>query len=190
MGDLADHGVAHSVIAGLGEAWDGVDAVLYCAAVTHLSPITHTRPSDWTRLFRSNVIGAASVAGAALPALAMSGGRFAALSSDSVAQPMAGLLAYSSSKAALEHLLASLPVEAPAVPVTRIIVGPTHTGLASGFDPELLGRYFQEWTASGWFDGVVPQEPVVVASEIVAQWLDVPTPDLPSTLDLSYLSRP
>ncbi len=190
VGDAAADGVAASFAAQADEVWGGLDAVLYCAAVTHLAPLEAMSSADWSRLFASNTVGAAHVAAATLPLLHRSGGRFAALSSDSVDAPLEGLLAYSVTKAALNHLLATLGVEFPGVPVTRIVIGPTTTDLAAAWDPALMGAYFERWIATGWFDEVTPQPVEVPAAAIVRRWLEAPATDLAPVLDLSVLSRP
>jgi 3-oxoacyl-[acyl-carrier protein] reductase len=83
---------------------------------------------DWTRSLRANLEGTALTVRAALPHLARSiAGRIVLISSGVSRQGMAGATAYSTAKAALDGLLASLKWEAGAAGVLVNIVSPGFT---------------------------------------------------------------
>lgn len=168
------------------ERLGGLDTVVYSAGVNHLALLPATGEEDWRRLFETNVVGAASIVAAALPALRAVGGRVALLSSDSVADPWPGLGAYVATKAALEALTAAWRAEEPAVSFTRAVVGPTLTGMAEAWDPELAAAMFERWHAEGRFDGIEPQPPEVVAAALV-EWAALA--EVPTDLDLHLLAR-
>ena len=185
--DVRDDATCRAAVADAAERLGGIDAVVYATGVNHLAPLAETTPEDWRRLFETNVVGAASVVAAALPALRASGGRVALLSSDSVADPWPGLGAYAATKAALETVTAAWRAEEPDVTFSRVIVGPTITGMAEAWDPERSVAMFERWHAEGRFEGVDPQLPEVVAAELVA-WVGDPEP--PTELDLQGLAKP
>lgn len=171
-----------AMVASAVEALGGLDGVVYAAGINRLALLCDTDAAIWRDLFDTNVIGAALVARAALPELRARRGRIALLSSDSVAHPFPALGAYAASKAALEVTAASLRQEEPDIDVGCIVVGPTLTGMASDWDPDLSRRMFDRWVQEGRFDGVTPMEPDVVANRIV-DWLAADDP--PDDVDLS-----
>lgn len=185
--DVRDDTACRAAVAGAADRLGGIDAVVYATGVNHLAPLAETTPDDWRRLFETNVVGAASVVAGALPALRASGGRVALLSSDSVADPWPGLGAYAATKAALETVTAAWRTEEPDVTFSRVIIGPTITGMAEAWDPERSVAMFERWHAEGRFEGIDPQLPEVVAAELVA-WVGDPEP--PTELDLQGLAKP
>ncbi|MFN8039801.1 MAG: SDR family oxidoreductase [Acidimicrobiales bacterium] len=185
--DVRDDVTCRAAVATAADRLGGIDAVVYATGVNHLAPLAETTTDDWRRLFETNVVGAASVVAGALPALRVSGGRVALLSSDSVADPWPGLGAYAATKAALETVTAAWRAEEPDVTFSRVVVGPTITGMAEAWDPERSVAMFERWHAEGRFEGVDPQPPEVVAAELV-RWVAAARP--PEELDLQWLARP
>ena len=185
--DVRDDRACRAAVADAADRLGGIDAVVYATGVNHLAPLAETTTDDWRRLFETNVVGATSVVAGALPALRASGGRVALLSSDSVADPWPGLGAYAATKSALETVTAAWRSEEPDVTFSRVIIGPTITGMAEAWDPDRSVAMFERWHAEGRFEGVDPQPPEVVAAELV-RWVAAPEP--PEELDLRWLARP
>lgn len=184
--DVRDDRACRAAVADAADRLGGIDAVVYATGVNHLAPLAETTTDDWRRLFETNVVGAASVVAGALPALRASRGRVALLSSDSVADPWPGLGAYAATKSALETVTAAWRSEEPDVTFSRVVIGPTLTGMAEAWDPERSAAMFERWHAEGRFEGVDPQPPEVVAAELVA-W--VAAVDPPVELDLQGLAK-
>ncbi|MGO8873083.1 MAG: hypothetical protein ACLQPH_17100 [Acidimicrobiales bacterium] len=65
--------------------------------------------------------------------------------SHSVGRPWPGLVPYASSKAALDELVLGLRSEEPCLRTVRVVVGPTATPFADGWDPEVAGPLFERW---------------------------------------------
>jgi len=169
-----------SVAAAIDRAVDelsGLDTVLYATGITHLAPLAETSADDWQALFETNVVGAALVTVAALPALRAASGRARVgyLSSHSVPQPWPGLVAYAASKAALETMIQGWRTEAPDVAFTRIVVGPTMTPMADDWDPTRASEHFERWNREERLAGIEPVAPEAVAAEILG-WLADPKP--------------
>lgn len=170
----------------------GLDTVVYSTGVTHLAPLAQTTADDWRRVLDTNLVGAALVTRVALPALnaaaADSGNRsrIAYLSSHAVGAAWPGLGAYVASKAALNEMVTVWAAEHTDVSFTRIIVGPTLTGMADAWSPELAEQYFARWAEEGRFDAHVPQPPQLVAAHVV-EWMR--SEARPGVLDLTRLSR-
>ncbi|MCX7619355.1 MAG: SDR family oxidoreductase [Acidimicrobiales bacterium] len=165
-----------------------LEIVVYSAGITHLAPLAITSADDWRRVLETNVVGAALVTRAVLPALVETSqvkgrpGRIAFLSSHSVGGQWAGLGAYVSSKAALDEMVSVWAAEHPQVFFTRIVVGPTLTGMADGWDPECAEEFFARWAAEGRFEAHEPEPPEKVAARIVAWMQD---DRVPPVLDLA-----
>ncbi len=158
----------------------GLDTLVYATAINHLVLLAETDIDTWRDLLETNLVGAALVTRATLPALVSAGGRVAFLSSDSVARPFPGLGAYAASKAGLETLTAAWRAEVSEVTFTRVVVGPTLTGMADGWDPDLAATMFEWWHSIGYLDRE-PVEPEWVAQRMV-RWMAAEDP--PEELDL------
>ena len=131
----------------------GLDALVYAAGTTVLTPLDATGPEEWTEIFTVNVFGAAQITRAALPHLASrtSDGRAVFLSSDSAVKPYPGLVAYGASKAALSAFCQGLASEFDLLRVTEVVVGPTvDTEVADHFDPDQFGVWFARWCDGGF----------------------------------------
>lgn len=150
------------------EVLGGLDALVYGAASLPLGWLAETDADIWHNVLETGVIGAAIVTRAALTALRESRGRVVYLSSDAVARPQPGLVPYLVDKAALDTLLVGWRNEVPDVSFTRVVVGPTITGISSGWDPDLAAEMFALWQADnyGRYRAVMTSEQV--AEQVLA----------------------
>ncbi len=149
-GDVRQEGACEALVNRAVATLGGLDALVYAAGVAPLGPAAALGAGEWHDVLATNVVGAALVTAAALPALGDAGGRAAYLSSDSVVRPRPGLVPYASSKAALEALVRGWRAECPAVGFSIVRVGPTLTPFADGWDPGLLAAYMDRWSAAGY----------------------------------------
>jgi NAD(P)-dependent dehydrogenase (short-subunit alcohol dehydrogenase family) len=146
----------------------GLDAIVYTAGMAPLGRLADTPSEVWRAVLETNVVGAVLVVRAALAELARQRGRVVALSSDSVTRPLPALVPYAASKAALETVLAGWRAECPQVAFTRMAVGPTLTGFADGWAPELAAEMFPWWQAHGYLsEALQTMAPEEVAAEVV-----------------------
>lgn len=135
------------------DALGGLDALVYAVGRTGLTPLDSAGQDEWTQIFVTNVIGAAMISRAALSHLRAEGsdGRAVFLSSDSVAKPYPGLVAYAASKAALSAFCQGLASEFGELRVTEVMVGPTvDTEVGDHFDPEEFAGWFTRWCNEGF----------------------------------------
>jgi NADP-dependent 3-hydroxy acid dehydrogenase YdfG len=140
-------------VAEAAEALGGIDAVIYATGLTGLTPLDSSSQPEWTRIFLTNVIGAASITRAALPHLRAetSDGRALFLSSDSAVKPYPGLVAYGASKAALSAFCLGLASEFPDLRVTEVMVGPTvDTEVGTHFEGQDLESWLNRWCDEGF----------------------------------------
>ena len=156
--DVRDEQACVDAVAAVVDRLGGLDALVYAAGMSPLARLADTDGDQWRAVFDVNVVGAAQLTRAALPALAEAGGRAAYLSSvaASVTGPWPGLGAYASSKAALDTMVEAWRGEHPEIGFSRIVVGDCAggegdgaTGFADGWDPALLGELYAEWVARG-----------------------------------------
>ena len=177
----------------------GIDALVYGSAVAPLAALADTDAQTWRQVFDTNVLGAALVTTAALPHLSETSGIAVYLSSwsASLTAPWPGLGAYLVSKAALDKLVEAWRVEHPAIGFTRLIVGNCGGGegdgapeLASGWDPEIAGRFAGQWIESKYLgstlldvdelvsvvDRVVRSSSTTSVPSIAVMHRDAPTP--------------
>lgn len=149
------------------DALGALDALVYCPALVPLAGLLETDAELWRAVLETNVVGAALVTRACVPHLLAARGRVVYLSSDAVSKVQPGLVAYLTSKAALDTLLTGWRNEQPAIDFTRVIVGPTLTGAADGWDRIAAGEYFKIWDEGRYtqFDRVM--QPEHVAAEVV-----------------------
>jgi NAD(P)-dependent dehydrogenase (short-subunit alcohol dehydrogenase family) len=108
-------------------------------------PVVATKPSAWRRVFEVNVTGAFLCAREALPMMASaSWGRIVNVSSAAARHPMAGMAAYSASKAALDQLTRVLALEGEPynIVTTGVYPGVIDTRMqeeSRSYGPELIG---------------------------------------------------
>jgi NAD(P)-dependent dehydrogenase (short-subunit alcohol dehydrogenase family) len=165
-GDVRREGECELMVNGAIGALGGLDAVVYAAGVAPLGPAATLDAATWGDLLATNVVGAALVTAAALPALQDANGRAVYLSSDSVPRPRPGLVPYVATKAALETLVKGWRCECAEVGFSVVRVGPTMTSFADGWDPRLLEDYMNRWQSEG--HGVAGVcDPAAVAAQVV-----------------------
>ena len=121
------------------ERFGGLDAVVYAAGKSPLVRFADADGDTWRDVMETNVVGAALVSRAALPHLEASSGRLLLLGSSGIVRPLPGLIAYTTSKAAVHQFARSLRNENPWLRVTNFVVGPTITEFSAGWDPDLAG---------------------------------------------------
>ena len=147
--DVTQPGDCERLVAEAVDHLGGLDLLLYAVGATPLSRIEELDASAWRNVLDTNVVGASLVTAAALPHLD-EGAVCAYLSSISANRPYWALAAYTTSKAALNQLVASWRAEHPRVRFTRIVMGNTApTGFGDAFDRELLDEALPRWFADG-----------------------------------------
>jgi NAD(P)-dependent dehydrogenase (short-subunit alcohol dehydrogenase family) len=135
-------------------------------------PVAAMEVAEWRRVFEINVTGAFLCAREALPQMvAENWGRIVNVSSAAARHPMAGMAAYSASKAALDQLTRVLALEgAPYnVVTTGVYPGVIDTRMqeeSRGFGPDIIGkqlhRMFQGYSDFGMLRP--PEEPAELIS--------------------------
>src|SRR5215216_3268126 len=109
-------------------------------------PVAATEPDSWRRVFEVNVTGAFLCAREALPQMVSENwGRIVNVSSAAARHPMAGMAAYSASKAALDQLTRVLALEGEPYNIAAIGVYPgvIDTRMqeeSRGYGPYLIGK--------------------------------------------------
>lgn len=164
--DVRSAGECYSAVDAAAYTLGGLDALVYCAGVSSLGALEDMDAAAWQDLLSTNLVGAALMTAAALPHLRATRGRAVFLSSHSVERPWPGLVAYASTKAALDTLAIGWRAECPEVQFTRVVVGPTITGFADTWDPDAAGDYFDRWQREGYFESGVSR-PEDVAEQVV-----------------------
>ena len=164
------------------EPHGGLDTVIYAAGTAPLGSLSSTTAVQWHQILATNLVGAALVVTAALPHLDRQRGRSAVvlLSSNSVDQPWPGLVAYAASKGGLNQLALGLRAEEKHVRTLRVVVGPTATSFADGWDPDVMTPYFEQWAAEGYLRHEVLEPDQTAAAILIA--LD--HPDSPDDLSV------
>jgi NAD(P)-dependent dehydrogenase (short-subunit alcohol dehydrogenase family) len=148
--DVRDDRQCARVIDEAADKFGGLDAVVYATGKSPLFRLADADGDMWREVIETNIIGAAMVTRAALPHLEASSGRMLFLSSSSVGRPYPGLVAYATSKAALNEYARGLRNEYPWLRVTTFVVGPTMSEFADNWDPELAVAMMGRWGAEGY----------------------------------------
>lgn len=172
--DVRDAEQCAGAVAHAAEVMGGLDALVYSAGLSQITPLESTGQEEWTDVFATNVFGAAMVTKAAIPHLCASGsqGRALYLTSTSAELAYPGLVAYSASKAALSRYCQGLSVEFPSLRVSEVVVGPTAgTGVADNFEPAAFEKWATRWFEEGFVRHGM-QQPSEVAAMIVEAILD------------------
>jgi NAD(P)-dependent dehydrogenase (short-subunit alcohol dehydrogenase family) len=154
-------------------AFGGLDALVYASGVSPLAMLDEAGTDDWNRTLQTNLVGAALVARAAIPALRASRGRALFLSSYAVRHCMAGMALYRVSKLALDGLIECLRDEHRDVDFTRVVVGNTAgTEFGVSWAPENTARIMAVWRERNVFP-VNTTMPLEVCAEAVVSVLGV-----------------
>jgi len=146
----------------------GLDAIVYATGRSPLVELADADGDVWRQVIETNVVGAAMITRAALPHLEVSSGRVLFLGSSSVGRPYPGLVAYTTSKAALHEFARGLRNEYPWLRVTTFIVGPTMSDFANEWDAEVAMAMFGRWTTEGY-----PMSSPMTVEDMAAQILRV-----------------
>jgi NAD(P)-dependent dehydrogenase (short-subunit alcohol dehydrogenase family) len=144
----------------------GLDGVVYAPGVSALARFSDADAELWQEVVATNLIGAALVARAAIEHLETSEGKLVLLGSSSVGRPYPGLVPYAATKAGLHELARGLRAEYPWLRVTTFIVGPSITGFADNWDPNVATEMFERWVAEG-YPCTLASSPEESAAEIV-----------------------
>lgn len=148
-GDVCDADDCRRVVDETCRALGGLDLLVSAVGVAPMHRVLDTTPEQWRRVFETNTIGVQQMIAAAVPALGETG-TVAVLSSETVGRPRAGLVAYTSSKAALEESLRGWRAEHGGMRFTCITVGATvPTEFGTEFDPDVMASVFEDWTRQG-----------------------------------------
>ena len=133
VGDLGDATLGERVVEVARGRHGRLDGVVNAAGVVAFGPLADTDDAVVEELFLTNVVGPLFLARRVLPALQESGGFLVNLSAVVAEHPMAGMAAYSASKAALTAADRALARELRRVGVDVVDVRPPHTetGLAA-----------------------------------------------------------
>ncbi len=162
--DVTDEAACQGAISEAAAGLGGIDALDYTPAIGPLARMVDVDSGTWTRVFETNVIGAARITAAAIPHLQASTGTATYLSSvsASLTPPWPGLGAYVVSKAALDKLVEAWRAEHPAVRFTRLIVGDCPGGegdarseFNQGWDPGLAAAFATVWVERGYLAGAL-----------------------------------
>lgn len=170
VGDLGDATLGARVVEAATAAHGRLDGVVNAAGVVAFGSLVDTEDAVVEELFLVNVMGPLFLARAVLPALTEAKGFLVNLSAVVAEQPMAGMAAYSATKAALTAADRALSKELRRTGVDVIDVRPPHT------ETGLVGRALAG-TAPRLPHGL---EPSVVA-DAVLDAIEAGTPELGST---------
>lgn len=151
--DVQDPTQCHGVVSDACEILGGLDALVYVAGITRITPLDRADIDDWLEIFTTNMFGAALVAKSAIPHLvaANSQGRALFLTSDASDLAMPGLVAYAASKSSLGRFCQGLGAEFPSLRVTEIVVGPTAgTEVTDQIQPDEFVTWASRWFEEGY----------------------------------------
>jgi NAD(P)-dependent dehydrogenase (short-subunit alcohol dehydrogenase family) len=110
--DLTDAAAAEQVVARVGQAFGGVDVLINIAGGFTWETLSDGSLASWDRMYRMNVVTAATMIKAALPALtAASGARIINMGAGAAIKSEMGMGAYAASKAGVHRLTESLAQE-------------------------------------------------------------------------------
>jgi 2-hydroxycyclohexanecarboxyl-CoA dehydrogenase len=135
-------------------------------------PVAAMEPAEWRRILEVNVTGAFLCAREALPQMASENwGRIVNVSSAAARHPMAGMAAYSASKAALDQLTRVLALEGGSYNIATMGVYPgvIDTRMqeeSRGFGPDLIGMQLHRMFNNYRDFGILrpPEEPADLIS--------------------------
>jgi NAD(P)-dependent dehydrogenase (short-subunit alcohol dehydrogenase family) len=175
--DVRDPLQCEAVVAEAVRQLGGLDALVYCAALSQITPLDRSGIEEWYDVFATNLFGAVVITRAALPHLCApdSQGRALFLTSDSGDKAYPGLAAYSASKSALGRFCQGLESEFPQLKVSEVIVGPTAgTEIADHFEPAEFEKWATRWFAEGYVRFGMQQPDEVAALILDAMVNEVP----------------
>ena len=168
VGDVRDEGDCQRIIDEAVASLGGLDGLVFSVGMSVLTPLGDATLDDWHHVFDANVFGAALITTAAAPHLIASHGRAVILSSKATRQPFPDLSLYTTSKIALDGLIACLRVEYPELHLCRLVVGnTTGTDFSTSWDGDRLEAAVEKWTAAGLLNDIALLEPAEVAEVVL-----------------------
>ena len=141
-GDCGEPAGAETAVRTAVEELGGLDALVYCAGVSHSGSVVEQTPESWDAVLRTNLTGAFLTARAALPHLEQRGGSVVAVSSLAGLRAGPDSSAYCTSKAGLNMLVQSIAVDfgPRGVRANAVCPGWIRTPMADGAMDELAGH--------------------------------------------------
>lgn len=132
---------------------DELDLVLYAAGRAAVQPLADMGAEggaeSWHATVETNVVAFNQLIAVLVPQLTP-GAIVAALSSPSAHMPLAGLVAYSASKAALESSIDGWQLEHPELRFSAVSVGVTQpTEFGADFDLSSIMPFMKQWSRQG-----------------------------------------
>lgn len=110
--DLLDPAAASRLADSVVQRYGRIDALVHCAGGFTAGKLHETTDAAWDQLMNLNLRAAFHIFRAVIPHMRRAGhGRIVAIASRYAAEPMAGIAAYSASKAALVSLVRSAAIE-------------------------------------------------------------------------------
>jgi NAD(P)-dependent dehydrogenase (short-subunit alcohol dehydrogenase family) len=166
--DVREEADCEAVVASAVDRLGGLDDLVYATGMGPLVQLIDADQATWREALETNLLGAALVTRAAVSYLEASEGRaiYFSSTSASITPPWPGLNLYVVSKAGLDKLIGAWRSEHPGVSFTRVVIGPTVTEFAEGWDPELFAEAGALWVQRAYL-GVGAMDPDLVASEVV-----------------------
>jgi meso-butanediol dehydrogenase/(S,S)-butanediol dehydrogenase/diacetyl reductase len=140
-GDCGEPAGADTAVRTAVEELGGLDALVYCAGVSHSGSVVDQTPDSWDAVLRTNLTGAFLTARAALPHLEQRGGSMVAVSSLAGLRAGPSSAAYGASKAGLNMLVQSIAVDygPRGVRANAVCPGWIRTEMADGSMDALAG---------------------------------------------------
>ncbi|EGW35033.1 uncharacterized protein SPAPADRAFT_58166 [Spathaspora passalidarum NRRL Y-27907] len=127
-GDITESSTSVEAVKLAESKFGQLDAVIANAGVLDpVGPIEKHNINEWKRLFDINFFSVVELIQQSLPALRKTHGKFIAVSSGASLKPYSGWYAYGSSKASLNHLIASLASEESEIQAISIAPGVVDT---------------------------------------------------------------
>ena len=142
-GDCGEPAGAETAVRTAVDELGGLDALVYCAGVSHSGSVVDQTPESWDAVLRTNLTGAFLTARAALPHLEQRGGSVVAVSSLAGLRAGPDSSAYCTSKAGLNMLVQSIAVDfgPRGVRANAVCPGWIRTPMADGAMDELAGLH-------------------------------------------------
>jgi (+)-trans-carveol dehydrogenase len=158
--NVHDQSQLDAAVSGTVEAFGRLDVVVATAGVAVVGPAIETSRSEWDLVMTTNLTGAWQACKAAVPTMIRqrSGGRIVLISSAAGFKPMAGLAAYSASKAGVIALAKCLALELAEHRITVNAICPST--VPSGTNRGLASRLGMEWETlvDGWLEAQAIKE--------------------------------
>lgn len=167
--DVADHGAVAHTIAGIERDMGPVSAVVSAAGHYAMIPVAEIEQSDWTRMLRVHLGGAANLARAVIPGMVARGsGSIVVITSELAIGGGGGDAHYAAAKGALIGLVRSLAAElAPhGVRVNAVAPGPADTPMLASDSPWRDPDYLATLPLGRL---VAPEEVALVAAYLVEE---------------------